>query len=359
MRVLLVGGSGYLGRRTAELLVERGDEVVVMSRGRLQPDVLANVRTITVDRTDRPAFESAFRDARFDAVIDNIAYTAEDIQSAVRAFEGRIGHYVFTSTMAVYHETESLTPLREDTADLTYVPPEGAGNRNAFHPTQGHAYGIGKRRAEMALQQQQAFAFTSIRPPIVVSADDRTRRVWWFVQRIMDGGPIVLIDWGPGRIFQVVFADDLARALVNAAGNERAFGKAYNIAQPEIFDAETWVAALATPLGRQAETARVPEPLLDQVGLGEYVLPIAGRPFGNYIVDISAARADLDFVPTPFPRWTDATARGCAESPPPGDSAGYEHRQREVAVARVFADARQQALLSAVERAQPSAPSAT
>jgi hypothetical protein len=146
---------------------------------------------------------------------------------------------------------------------------------------------------------------------------------------------------------------------VQAAGNERAFGKAYNVAQPEIFDAETWVAALAAPLGRQTQTARVPEPLLDQVGLGEYVLPIAGRPFGNYVVDVSAARRDLDFVPTPYPRWTDATARGCADNPPPGDSAGYDLRDREVAVARAFADARQEALRSAVARVRSSAPSST
>jgi nucleoside-diphosphate-sugar epimerase len=335
MKVLLIGGSGYLGRRMTEMLVERGDEVTVVSRGNLQPSVLGSVRTITVDRKDQAAFERAFEGETFDAAIDNIAYNADDIGSIVKALSGHIDHYVFISSMAVYRPAETPTPWLEDAADLNYVP--DPNSTDTGHPTQGHSYAIGKRQAELALQRQQAFEQTAIRAPIVVASDDRTRRIWWFVQRILDGGPIITVDWGPGRIFQVVYADDVAQAAIKAIGNDRAYGKAYNVAQPELFDADTWTASMFRGLDREPRIVRIPEPMLAQVGLGAYSLPIAGRPLGNYRVDISAARRDLDYVPTPFPQWMETTVRDCAGNPPADDSADYEHRAREIAAAEAFA----------------------
>lgn len=344
MKVLIVGGSGYLGRRMAELLLRRGDEVTVASRGRLQPDTIQQARSIVVDRQDRGSFEQAFRDHTFDAVIDNIGYTREDVESAVRAFSGRTGQYVFTSTMAVYRDTEGARPLRESDADLNWVPRPGEATRSAMHPTQGHAYGTGKRQAELALIEQDAFAWTVIRPPIIVAADDRTRRVWWFVQRILDGGPILVPDWGPRRVFQVAYADDLAETYVAALGNHRAYGRAYNVAQAEIFGPETWIDALDTALGRESECVRVNEEVIQQAGLTGYDMPIAGRPFGNYLVELSAAYADLDFRPSPMESWVGATARGCAANPPAVDSVGYERRDQEIALARGFHTTQEHAL---------------
>lgn len=344
MKVLIVGGSGYLGRRMAELLLRRGDEVTVASRGRLQPDVIRQARTVVVDRQDRGTFEQAFRDHNFDAVIDNIAYTREDVDSAVRALQGRTGQYVFTSTMAVYRDTEGARPLRESDADLNWVPRPGEATRSALHPTQGHAYGTGKRQAELALIEQNAFNWTVIRPPIIVAPDDRTRRVWWFVQRILDGGPILVPDWGPRRVFQVAYADDLAETYVAALGNPGAYGKAYNVAQPEIFGPETWIDALSAALGRDSRCVRVGEEAIQQAGLAGYDMPIAGRPFGNYLVELSAAYADLDFRPSPMETWVGATARGCAANPPATDSTGYQERKQEIGLAQGFRAVYEQAV---------------
>lgn len=336
MRVLVIGGSGYLGKRIVQRLAERGDDVTAVSRGRLATTMPDRVRRLHLDRQDRPAFEAAFQAEHFDAVIDIIAYDAEDIASSVRAFGGRVQQYILTSTMAAYHDAFRLAPLREEDADLRYIPTPDDPADTALHPTLGHAYGIGKRQAELKLLELEASVFnmTILRPPIVVGPDDRTRRVWWFVQRLLDGGPFVISDWGPGRLFQVVYADDLAAAYVAATGNPVAFGRTYNVAQPEIFTPETWIEALARALGREASWAHIPESLLSAVGLGEYKMPIAGKPFGHFLMDISRARQDLAFEPTPADRWLEATARGCAESPPTQDSASYDRRPTEVGVAR-------------------------
>jgi nucleoside-diphosphate-sugar epimerase len=336
MRVLVVGGTGYVGRRLLEKLLEAGHEVAAVSRGNLAPSALEHVRHFALDRNDRESFEAAFQHETFDAVIDNIVFAREDVESAARAFGGRTAQYAITSTMAVYHDATALDPLVESDADLTFHPEPFDTRYAAYHPTQGHAYGNGKRQAELALQAlgNDVFAFTSLRAPIVVGPDDRTRRIWWFVQRLLDGGPIILPDWGPGRLFQVVTADDLARAFVTVIGNTQTFGKSYNVAQSEIFTAETWVQALARPLGVTATTVRIAEDTIPAAGLTGYNLPIAGRPFGQFLMDTSALRHDTGLEWTPGEEWLKDTSAGCAANPMTVPSQGYDQREQEVALAR-------------------------
>jgi nucleoside-diphosphate-sugar epimerase len=339
MRVLVIGGSGYVGRRVTEKLVERGDEVTVVSRGLLQPSILSSVESIQVDRKEYPRFEAAFTDRQFDAVIDNIAYDRADAESSVRAFRGRIGQYLYTSTMAVYDSSRMDRPVRESDAVLSHLlTPEEVAN-SAYHPNPARAltYTNGKRQVELVFQEASGeFAFTALRAPIVVGPDDRTQRIWWFVQRILDGGPFVYPSWGNGRVFQVVYADDLAGAFVTATGNPSALNREFNIAEPEVFSPETWIDGLAAALGRESRCVRIPEPLIRQAGLPDYTMPIAGRPFGHFLMDLSAAYYTLGFQPAPLQIWIGDTARGCAANPPNRDSQGYEHRSQEVALADRF-----------------------
>lgn len=336
MKVLVLGGTGYLGKRMVRQLAERGDEVTVVSRSTTVASAPAQVRYVHLDRQDERAFEAAFGSQTFDAVLDNIAYNAADIDVIVRTFGGRIRQYLFTSTMAVYHNAERLKPLDEEDADLEYIEGDDIPLTLAFHTTHGHSYGIGKRQAEFKLLslQPDVFAATILRAPIVVGPDDRTRRVWWFVQRILDGGPILLPDWGPGRIFQVVYADDLVRAFVGSTGNAVTYRRAYNVAQPELFTAETWAKALAGALGREVECVHIPDHLVKPAGLDHYQIPIVHRPFGHFMMDIFRARSEIPFEPTPGAEWIADTARGCAENPPVQDSMGYELRSREIDLAR-------------------------
>jgi nucleoside-diphosphate-sugar epimerase len=337
MHILVLGGSGYVGRRITERLVARGDEVAVVSRGILQPAVLASVEHIRVDRKDRAAFAQTFSDRHYDAVIDNIAYEKEDADSAIRAFRGRIGQYVFTSTMAVYDATRMDRPVVETDDVLTQVPTAEELAGSALHPSRGLTYTVGKRQVELAFQAASAdFPYTALRAPIVVGPDDRTNRIWWFVQRIKDGGPLIYPDWGYGRVFQLVYADDLAAAFLQTLANPAAYNKAFNIAQPDILSPESWVDALASALGTTTQSIRIPERLIGPAGLEGYTMPIAGRPFGHFLMDLTAAYNDLDFSPTPFRDWIGETARGCAAAPPAQDSEGYARRTGEIAVARRF-----------------------
>src|SRR6185503_15709418 len=114
VNVLVIGGTGYLGRRIVEQLIIAGHSVSVVSRGNLAPDVMKHARLIAVDRRDREAFTTKLRSESFDAVIDNICYDRDDIENAAETFGGHIQQYLFTSSMAVYHDASALDPLVED-----------------------------------------------------------------------------------------------------------------------------------------------------------------------------------------------------------------------------------------------------
>src|SRR5205807_10387275 len=115
------------------------------------------------------------------AVMDNIAYDRADADSAIRAFRGRIGHYLFTSTMAVYDGSKMARPVRESDDVVTHMLTEAEVAGSALHPDPARAltYTNGKRQVELAFRaSSEDFPFTALRAPIVVGPDDRTLRIW-------------------------------------------------------------------------------------------------------------------------------------------------------------------------------------
>src|SRR5881296_1018807 len=102
MRVLIIGGTRYMGRLAVEQLLERGDDVTVFTRGNVHPVWWDRVRHIAGDRTDRPDFHAKLKGRSFDAVIDTRAFRKEDVESAHETFHGTCGRYLMVSTGSVY-----------------------------------------------------------------------------------------------------------------------------------------------------------------------------------------------------------------------------------------------------------------
>lgn len=340
MRVLVIGGTGFNGRRIVARLLDRGHDVTVIARGDLPSTWRDRVAHIRVDRKDAAAFRGACAALEFDAVIDNIAYTPADASSALDALGGRIGQYLFTSTMAVYHDLLRRTsPIHEDEVDLDNRPRPGEGLETALHPTRGHAYAIEKREVEKVVQAA-GVAWTALRASMIVGPDDWVGVIWWWIQRILDGGPILVPDVGHGHAFQVTYVEDLADAFVAALGSPAASRRAYNVAGSDLLTAESLAEALAAPLGRGVECVRVPPSLIATAGLNSYRLPLAGLPFGHVLLDTCRAQQELGFRATPLEAWARVTATGCAASPPPNASRHYELRAREIELAHSYALAR-------------------
>jgi nucleoside-diphosphate-sugar epimerase len=343
MHVLVIGGTGFNGRRIVDRLLGVDHRVTVVSRGDLPAAWHGRVNHLRVDRREPGTLTTSLDGQSFDAVIDNIAYQPADAELTLRALGTRIGQYLFTSTMAVYHDLLSRTsPVVEDEADLSYRPGPEEGLETALHPTRGHAYAIDKRQVEQVLAAQPAVPWTALRAATVVGPDDWVGGIWWWMQRLQDGGPILIPETGPGHAFQITYVEDLADAFLAALGNPLAYGRAYNIAGPHLLTPETWAQALAAPLGRQVDCVRVPPEVIHRSGLAQYRLPIAGLPFGHALLDTCRARHDLHFQGTALDTWARDTALGRIARPPTDDSRHYAARQSEIGLALAYREARHQ-----------------
>jgi nucleoside-diphosphate-sugar epimerase len=339
MRVLVIGGTGFNGRRIVARLLDHAHDVTVIARGEMPAAWTGRVAHVRVDRRDAAAFRAACASLEFDVLIDNIAYQPGDAATALEVFGARIGQYLFTSTMAVYHDLlRRASPIHEDEVNLAYRPSADEGLETALHPTRGHAYAIDKREVEQVALQGSP-SWTALRASMIVGPDDWVGVIWWWIQRILDGGPILVPDSGPGHAFQITYVEDLADAFVAALGNPVAYRRAYNVVGPEQLTAESFAGALSAPLGRSVECVRVPPPVIAAAGLKEYRVPIAGLPFGHVLMDTCRAQQELGFRATPVERWARATAEGCAAAPPAHDSRHYEARSREIELARAYAQA--------------------
>lgn len=114
MKVLILGGMGLVSTGITRLLLERGDDVWHVNRGKRSTEFAGRETTVAADRYDHAAFEVRTADLpAFDAVLDMIGYDLADVESLLRAFGGRCGHLVFCSTVDVYARPASTYPVTE------------------------------------------------------------------------------------------------------------------------------------------------------------------------------------------------------------------------------------------------------
>jgi len=115
MKILIIGGTGLISEPMARFLLERDDDLTLYNRGQSQRPTPPAAKTIHGNRMDYRAFETQMADAGyFDCVIDMVNYLPGDAESVVRAFRGRVGHFIFCSTVDVYRKPATRYPYTED-----------------------------------------------------------------------------------------------------------------------------------------------------------------------------------------------------------------------------------------------------
>lgn len=295
-RALLLGGTSFFGKSIARLLVERGYELTLFTRGQANRDGLPPHRHVPGDRKKREDVLAVGKLATWDLVIDNIAFDADEMKAAIEAFGG-VGRYVFCSTVSVYRFTRERYPhpLKETYVDYDYRPESDT-------PGDIHwDYARRKMEAERLLVREGRMPWTIVRPPVVYGPEDPTARGFWYLARVMDGGPLLLPDGGLST-FRIIDADDCARAHVDAGECAGAVGQAYNVAQWETITLRQFVEESARTLGKKPDFLSVP---------GEFLGDMAGpwAPMAPFVPDFSKATAAWGFQPTPWPKLAERAAR--------------------------------------------------
>jgi len=268
-RALVIGGTLFIGRALVERLLARGDDVVIMHRGRGTPwgD---RVGELQCDRNDIPAVRASLAGTSFDVIYDNVfdmqrGTTAEQVLAAARAAGPGLQRYVFTSSIAAYGgglEHDEDDPL---------APPN--------HPDPYGRYKAESERALFALRESGGPAVSTLRPAFVHGRHNPYDREAFFWDRIVAGRPVIVPGDGQ-RVMQWVSVEDIARAAILAGASEAAAGHAYNLGNyPPVTQTE-FVQALARAAGRETRLVHVSREAIEAAGGGLRVPPLY---FGAYL----------------------------------------------------------------------------
>jgi nucleoside-diphosphate-sugar epimerase len=290
VKVLLIGGTGLISAPMTEQLIERGHEVTHYNRGR-RSAAPEGVEQIVGDRTRHAEFEAQMGErGPFDVVIDMICYQPEDAESLIRAFGGKVRQMIVCSTVDVYEKPQRRLPITEDTP-LAPAPWDYARDKAALETILWEA----NRRGDFPLTVFRPGHTYNDAGTLHHSLGSKTT----YLDRIRKGKPIVVHGDG-ASIWAACHAVDVARAFTEAAGNEIAYGKAYNVAGEEWLTWNRYARLIAEAIGAPEPTlVHIPTDLLTKL---TDRARIVGLNFGyNTAIDNTAARRDLSFRETvPF-----------------------------------------------------------
>lgn len=208
MRVLVIGGTLFLGRHVVEAALGRGHAVTLFHRGVTDGSLYPQAEHV---RGDRDGGIGALGDRKFDAVIDTCGYVPRVVDQSAAYLAARSPFYLFVSTISVY---AGYQPGDDETAPLAELAEPGSEDIQ-------HHYGPLKVLCERAIDAHFPGRAQHARAGFIVGPYDRIERFPYWVQRLREGGP-TLAPGAPDGPFQWIDARDLAAWLVDSAEVARA-----------------------------------------------------------------------------------------------------------------------------------------
>ena len=288
MRLLILGGTRFVGHAVALAAVARGWEVTTFNRGLSGSDV-PGVHPLRGDRRHAADLDALAAAGRWDAVVDTSGYVPREVLSACERLERAAERFVFMSTVSVYSGWP-VAPLSE-ASEVLYCPPDAGpdfGEDVEDGPTR---YGYQKSGCEQAVMQ--VFGpnrGTVLRPGVVLGPGEYVGRLPWWLERVAAGGR-VLAPGSPDRSIQPVDVRDLAEFAIRSAA--RGISGTFNVAAP--VGRETFggmLSACAQVTRSSAEFIWVPDDQLLAFGVRQWSELPLWRVFpGVWQVDSAIAHA--------------------------------------------------------------------
>ena len=236
MRILIMGGTRFIGVYLTQQLVEQGHKVVLFNRGNRPAPSLEGVGQIIGDRTDATQLKAKLSQENFDVIFDNNGRELTDTQPLAEIFQGRVQHFVYMSSAGVYLKSDQLPHVEGDPVD----------------PKSRHK---GKHETEAYLTQL-GLPFTSIRPTYIYGPRNYNELESWFFDRIVRDRPIPI----PGNglhITQFGHVKDLAIAMAKVLGNKQAIGQIYNISGDRFVTFDGLARASAIAAGKSPDAIKI------------------------------------------------------------------------------------------------------
>jgi 2'-hydroxyisoflavone reductase len=275
-KVLILGGTQFIGRQAVLSLLAAGHKVTVFNRGTSVDDLPTEVERLRGDRNLGAAGLAALSGRRWDACIDVSGYTPRQVRPTAELLSGKVDQYVYISSGAVYADQQPrpvvethdrLPPAAEDVTEIN-----------------GETYGPLKIACEDIVQEFFPGRCTILRPQIVVGPHDTQRRYSYWVQRAMLGGPLLAPGDGSDYL-QVIDVRDVAKFLATVVTNN--VTGTFNLSGPRIMWAE-FIRALGVKEPVWVSTDRI-----RSAGITESELPLfrTEREPQSSKMDVSNRRA--------------------------------------------------------------------
>ncbi len=250
MRILFIGGTGIISTASTALAVEHGFELTLLARGQHQADVPRGVRILTADIND-PALVSRLNPESFDAVVDWIAFTPEDIERDLRLFQGRTRQFIFISSASVYQKPQTHYLMTESTP-LANPHWDYARQKIACEERLMRAY------------REEGFPVTIVRPsltygetlvPLVLNS--WAEMSYTAVDRMLRGKKLIVPGDG-SSLWVITHNTDFAKGLVGLLGHEQAIGHAFHITSDEVLTWDQIFQTVGRAAGVEPQLAHIP-----------------------------------------------------------------------------------------------------
>lgn len=280
MRILILGGTRFVGRHLVEEARERGHDVTIFHRGQSGRDLWPDVEEIFGDReTDLPG---AFGDRVWDAAIDTSAYVPRVVRTSLAALDDRVNFFAFVSTISVYQSF--ATPQQDESAPLAELEDPTTEQVSA------DTYGGLKVLCETEVRAKHPDSLI-VRPGIIVGPHDYTDRFSYWVDRIARGGRVACP--GPSDLpIQFIDARDLASWVVGLV-EQRTQGifNAVGPSRPLTFG--RWFELIKEATNSDAELVWLDEAIVKEAGLEE-LFPLWAPPSAQawrHTFDVDGSKA--------------------------------------------------------------------
>jgi len=292
MRVLVIGGTLFIGKLLVKRLIAAGHEVTILHRKAEHP-FGRKVRNVVADRNDVTTIRTAVSGLKFDAVYD-IAYdwergtTSAQVEATAKSIPGDLSRYIFMSSVAAYGDGLNHAeddPLASDIHTNPYVRNKASSERALFR-----------------MYHESRFPVVTMRPPFVYGPENPFYREAFFWDRLRADRPIIIPGDG-NRLMQFVYINDLVDACFNALEKHTAPGRAFNVGDDKALTQIEAVTEIAKSIGKVPNIVRVPREIIVRNGGNAYNEPFY---FGQYLdvppitEVIGRVKRVLNVAPTPF-----------------------------------------------------------
>jgi 2'-hydroxyisoflavone reductase len=219
MKLLILGGSKFLGRHLVEAALAKGHEVTLFNRGQENPNVFPDVEKLNGDRDGQL---DALKGRSWDAVLDTCGYVPRVVRDSATLLGDAVDHYTFISSISVYSDFSKR--------NMDESGPVGKLGDETTEEVNGETYGPLKARCEEEAEKAMPGRVLNIRPGLIVGPHDPTDRFTYWPARITHGGE-VLAPEPRDQMVQFIDARDLAEWIVRMVESKKV--GTYNASGPE------------------------------------------------------------------------------------------------------------------------------